>query len=58
MTNNSNEPKQLDCELRCSATANLKLDVAQDMYQEDKRLAELLGGDTEDETKDDKEPNN
>ena len=58
MTNNPNEPKQLHCELRCSATANFKLDVAQDMYQEDKRLAELLAGETEDETKDDTELNN
>ena len=58
MTNNPNEPKQLHCELRCSATANFKLDVAQDMYQEDKRLAELLAGEIEDETKDDKEPDN
>lgn len=58
MTNNPNEPKQLHCELRCSATANFKLDVAQDMYQEDKRLAELLAGEIEDETKDDKESDN
>jgi len=58
MTNNPNEPKQLHCELRCSATANFKLDVAQDMYQEDKRLAELLAGETEDEAKDDTEPSN
>ena len=36
----------------------LKLDVAQDMYQEDKRLAELLAGETEDEAKDDTEPSN
>ena len=36
------DKKQLDCELKCKATAQFELEVQQDLDQQDKSLASLL----------------
>jgi hypothetical protein len=42
MNNNQNDPKQLDCSLKCKATADLKKSVEKDMDKEDASLKDLL----------------
>jgi len=36
------DKKQLECELKCKATAQFELDVQKDLNQQDKSLANLL----------------
>lgn len=45
MKNNQNEPKQLDCQLKCRATAELEQDIIKDNACMDKCLGILLGKD-------------
>jgi hypothetical protein len=42
MNNNQNDPKQLDCNLQCKATADVKKSVEKDMEKEDASLKDLL----------------
>jgi hypothetical protein len=48
MTNNQNDPKQLDCSLHCKATADLKKSIQKDLEKEDGSLKDLLKNGTED----------
>jgi hypothetical protein len=45
-----NDRKQLDCQLNCKATAELKNSVAEDMLKEDRNLSDLLGEEEHDST--------
>ena len=36
------DKKQLECELKCKATAQFELDLQKDLNQQDKSLANLL----------------
>jgi hypothetical protein len=47
-----NEKKQLDCELNCKATAEVKRSVMMDLEQPDVPMAELLKELEDDEAKD------
>ena len=47
-----NKKKQLDCELDCKATAEVKLSILKDLSQPDVPMDELLKEIEEDETED------
>jgi len=42
-----NEPKQLECQLKCKATASCEKSVSEDLEMEDKPLSGLIGQDNE-----------
>lgn len=42
MNTNRNEPKQLDCTLKCTASASCDETAQEDLLKPDKTLAELL----------------
>jgi hypothetical protein len=48
MNNNQNDPKQLDCSLKCKATATLNQSIQNDLKKEDASLKELLENGTKD----------
>lgn len=48
MNNNQNDPKQLDCSLKCKATADLKKSVDKDLEKEDASLKDLINNGTKD----------
>lgn len=52
-----NEKKQLDCELHCKATAEVKRSVMVDLEQPDISMADLLKELEEDEVKNDSDSN-
>jgi len=46
-----NTKKQLKCELNCKATAQLKVDVEEEMNAKDKSLADILQRKIDDEVR-------
>jgi hypothetical protein len=42
MNNNRNEPKQLDCTLKCVASTDCEVSIQEDLLQRDKSLASLI----------------
>jgi hypothetical protein len=51
MNNNQNDPKQLDCSLKCKATADLKKSIQEDLEKEDVSLKDLLDNGNKDTIK-------
>jgi len=58
MNDNRNEPKQLDCTLKCKASARCDESVLDDLLKPDKSLASVLKEKESDETEDDKQTHN
>lgn len=45
-----NQPKQIDCELNCKASASLTMDViSNDLEQEDRPLDQIMGKELEED---------
>jgi len=49
MSNNQNDPKQLDCNLCMQATAAFQQEIENDLSTEDSSLAEILGKDEQED---------